>query len=392
MIVIGIPSRNEAATIGGVVQAAVKGLREVGALGEAVFINCDNGSNDGTPAVFSAATGPVRHECLRSGDGSLVGKGTNVLAIMRHAGSLEADALILLDADVRSVEPGWVGSMLEAVDQVEPAMATPVYRRNRFEGNTTNHITAPLMRACFGAHVQQPIAGDFALNRSFLKVALEWPIPDSGQLYGIDITLTAQAARHQIPIVEVPLGRKLHNPGFPKILYGSQQVIDSLFHVIVQQGHLSSSPRPTSGRASTDGQAQFPDAVLVANAVGKVRRYIDRHAEGLPQLFPIARDLPWASWGFRVDAAAWAEVLADAVQAVAVGRLAVARDHLVALYFCRVMTYWDEIADLSPETVDLALDRQSEMICTALADRQIAFDAPGPATTFEAGFWAEERP
>ena len=50
-------------------------------------------------------------------------------------------------------------------------------------------------------------------------------------MYGIDIYLTGNAAREGHRICEVPLGRKIHNPGFPKIVKISQQVIDALWHI-----------------------------------------------------------------------------------------------------------------------------------------------------------------
>ena len=52
-------------------------------------------------------------------------------------------------------------------------MAVPVYRRNRYEGNTTNHLASPLLAAVLGVHVQQPIAGDFAFNRAFIERAVD---------------------------------------------------------------------------------------------------------------------------------------------------------------------------------------------------------------------------
>lgn len=87
------------------------------------------------------------------------GKGTNVMAIFHAALDLDAERVVVFDADVRSIEPDWLARMLDAVGGVSPAVAVPVYRRNRYEGNTTNHIVSPLLAATLGVHVQQPIAG-----------------------------------------------------------------------------------------------------------------------------------------------------------------------------------------------------------------------------------------
>lgn len=389
MIVVGIPSRNEALTIGTVVATAIEGLRRLDLDGAAVLVNCDNGSSDGTPEVFAAAAAEVRHARLQV-SGHRTGKGNNVLEILRYAAAIEASKVILLDADVRSVEPEWISLLLCAVERPEPVVATPVYRRNRFEGNTTNHIAGPVIRAAFGVEVQQPLAGDFAFNRAFVSRALTWPMPESAQFYGIDVCLTAQAASHGVDIAEVPLGRKSHNPGFPKILYGSQQVIDALFHAVAQHGRLSPLGAPARSRSSTDWGASRPDVLLVNRTVSKVQRYLATQADCIPKTLPAVQTLPEARWGLRVDAPAWAELLADALQSVAAGELASPRDHLVALYLCRVMTHWEEIEGLRADAVDVLLDEQAAAVCVAVAQRRISFTAFTPPAAFDAGYWSQD--
>jgi hypothetical protein len=173
-------------------------------------------------------------------------------------------------------------------------MAVPVYRRNRYEGNTTNHLAGPLLAAVLGAHVQQPIAGDFAFNRAFIERAVTWPLPESAQLYGIDVYLTGNAAREGHRICEVPLGRKIHNPGFPKIVKKSQQVIDALWHIFC----LSGAARPSAGplrlaRSTVDDAAVRPDAGLAEQTFAMVSRYMAGNAGVIAGLFPCLAVLPW---------------------------------------------------------------------------------------------------
>jgi len=229
--VVGLPTRNEAATVGQVVATVEESLRRAGVWDRAVLVNADNGSRDGTPELFAAIVGG-EHRLTVSTGAAGTGKGTNVLAIFHAALDLGAERVAVFDADVRSIEPDWLVRMLDAVVGDRPAMAVPVYRRNRYEGNTTNHIVSPLLAATLGVHVQQPIAGDFAFNRAFVERAVAWPLPESAQFYGIDVHLTRHAAREGFRIEQVPLGRKIHNPGFPKILCMSQQVIDAALHVV----------------------------------------------------------------------------------------------------------------------------------------------------------------
>jgi hypothetical protein len=339
--------------------------------------------------MFLAGPGASRRLTIATGaEGT--GKGTNVIAIFHAALDLGVDRVLLLDADVRSIEPSWIVDLLGAVDGEMSAVAVPVYRRNRYEGNATNHIVSPLMAAVLGAQVQQPIAGDFAFNRAFVERAVRWPLPESAQLYGIDVHLTGNAVREGHRIVQVPLGRKIHSPGFPKILFMSQQVIDAAFHVITRAGPpRAAHPVPARRRSTVDTVAARPDSALAERTMAKVQGYLGEHRDAIFRLFPgVERAERRKDASLVLPAGAWAEVLADALVALAGGQAVEARDHLVALYLCRVVTYWEEIERLGdPAEIDAALDRQTVAVVSAVARRDLCFTA-APPMDFRPGPWA----
>ncbi|MFD1148367.1 family 2 glycosyl transferase [Saccharothrix hoggarensis] len=387
--VVGIPARDEAGTVGAVAQAADAGLHLACPGGTNVVVLAENGSTDDTVRRFAETPLRSRKVVVSSG-GEGTGKGTNVFAIVDRALDLDADRLLLLDADVRSGEPGWIPALADAVDCSRPTVAVPAYRRNRFEANTTNHLASPLLAAVFGVHVQQPIGGEFAFNRAFLERARSWPRPDSAHLYGIDVWLTANALRERLRVVEVPLGRKLHNSPFPKILRLPQQVLDSLFHVVLRtDGVRSPGFAPPKARAAVDGAAVRQDPAVVARVSESVSRYLDAHGDDVRGLFPAAASTPSAPWGLRVTTDAWPDILADAVAAVAGGRFEAARDHLVALYVNRVLTFWEEIDGLRDGEVDELLDRQAALTVRAVRDRRITLGGAltGP-DAFDVRHWA----
>lgn len=389
-IIVGIPSRNEEATIARVVEVALAGIRSCGLIRRALVINADNGSTDRTTEVFALAATGTSHICV-STPAAGTGKGSNVLAILQIARNVNADRVILFDADVRTIQSDWVDLFLKTVNTPEPTVAVPIYRRNRFEGNTTNHITSPLLAAVFGVDVQQPIAGDFAFNRPFIERVLEWPVPESATLYGIDIHLTANAAREGLTIRQVHLGQKLHNPGFPKILFGSQQVIDSLFHVISASGERPRSvPVTRQPRRTADPVATRPNSDLVVRTVAKARDYLAMNTDAIASVFPTVGSAPRANWGFRIDAHAWAAVLGDALDGLAAGHHAQVRDHLVALYLSRVMTYWEEIAYFTNDEVDALLDEQTDHVVAEVARRGVRFGSSNITRTFEPGYWRQD--
>ncbi len=386
--VVGIPARDEARTVGAVATAADTGLHRAFPDGTNVVVLAENGSTDGTVERFTAT--PLRARKVVAGtSGAGTGKGTNVFAIMDRALDLAADRVLLLDADVRSTEPEWVGLLADAVAGDEPALAVPAYRRDRFEANTTNHLAGPLLAAVFGVHVQQPIGGEFAFNRAFLDRARTWHRPDSAHLYGIDVWLTANALRERLRVVEVPLGRKLHNSPFPKILRLPQQVLDSLFHVVLRTDRVRPpSPVRTAPRAAVDGTAVRQDPAVVARVSASVARYLEAHRDDVRLLFPSARTLEPASWGLRVTVDDWPHVLADALAALSAGWFEAARDHLVALYVNRVLTFWEEIDGLSGAEVDGLLDRQAALTVRAVRERDIAPVGQAGPDRFDVRHWA----
>ncbi|WNV84405.1 glycosyltransferase family A protein [Umezawaea sp. Da 62-37] len=385
--VVGIPARNEATTVAAVARAADAGLRTAFPDGRNVVVLAENGSTDGTAERFEDTDLVVDKVVVRSG-GIGTGKGTNVFEILDQGARLDADRVLLLDADVRSTEPEWIDRLACAVDGQEPAIAVPAYRRNRFEANTTNHLASPLLAAVYGVHVQQPIGGEFAFNRAFVERARTWARPASSYLYGIDVWLTANALRENLRVVEVPLGRKLHNSPFPKILRLPQQVLDSLFHVLLTtEGVRPPAPREPVTRAAIDSASVRPDPVVVAHVTRSVGRYLGDHWTEVCEVFPSARDLRTAPWGLRVGTDEWPELLADAVAGVARGGLETTRDHLVSLYVNRVLTFWEEIEELDGPQIDVLLDRQATETVRALGSRDIALDRTAEHSLFHENHW-----
>lgn len=386
LTVVGIPTRNEAATIGYVAQMADEGLSDICPAADGFIVLADNGSTDGTVERFLATPLRARSAVVQSA-AEASGKGTNVFALIKKSLELGAQRLVLLDGDVRSAQPDWVCRLARASDGAEPRMALPVYRRNRYEATSTNHLVRPLLAAAFGAYVQQPIGGDFAFNRAFLERVGAWHRPQSANLYGIDVWLTANALHRGLRLVEVPLGRKVHNSPFPKILYLPQQVLDALFHVVADVGELRPHQPAERQDTAVDEIAVPQDPELVARISRLVSSYLDAYGADVEQLFPAVRDLKPAPWGLRVTVDEWPLLLADGLQALAAGELERSRDHLIALCVNRVMTFWTEIQGMTSTEVDELVHRQARETARAAAERAIAFTAPPAPAAFSAGRW-----
>lgn len=392
LTVVGIPARNESSTVSGVARVAAEGLSRLD--GDGCVVLAENGSTDDTVQAFRSTALDVESRVL-SAPGPDTGKGTNVFALIDAALDLGVDRLVLLDADLRSADASWVERLARAVDGPGAAMATPVYLRDRFEAGTTNHLVRPLLAGLLDGRLQQPIGGEFAFNHSFMRESLRWRRPSSSHLYGVDIWLTANAVSRGHRITEVPLGRKIHSTPFRNVLRLPQQVLDAMLEVAADRAACDpprgSSVISTTARASVlegNGVPQPPDDVDAV--LRRVRRYLDDHRREVVRMFPAVRGPDRADACPRISTDQWPTVLAEGIEAMTSGSYVRARDHLVALYVCRLVSFWDETTGLPAAKVETLLLDQIEETAKACTGIRPALESL-PTTTaipFDAGLWA----
>lgn len=214
-LAVGIPSYQEADTIGHVVAQADRGLARLQDRAECFIVNVDGDSPDGTGEVFRA-TATICAKVSLSVTARPGGKGCNVLRLLEYCRERDVTALALIDADVSSVTPDWVDGLLGPIIGGTADLVAPLYRRTRFDGATTNHLAYPVMYGYGGVDLRQPIAGDFGLSPRLIEYLLRQPVDDAVRDYGIDIFMSLHAAGAGFKLCQAPLGRKLHKPSFPK--------------------------------------------------------------------------------------------------------------------------------------------------------------------------------
>ena len=111
-IIVGIPSDNEASSISVPTQQADKGLSKDDGEHSAVIINCDNDSPDNTRRAFMQTATKTPKVYLSTEEGSK-GKGNNLRNLFSKAVELAAKAVIVVDADLRSITPLWIRNLGE---------------------------------------------------------------------------------------------------------------------------------------------------------------------------------------------------------------------------------------------------------------------------------------
>src|SRR5208283_4569457 len=106
-IVVGIPSYNEASSIFFPTQQADKGLTKYYSDRSAVIINCDNNSPDNTHEAFMK-TPTKTPKIYLSTENGVKGKGNNLKNLFSKVVELSAKAVIVVDADLKSITPLWI--------------------------------------------------------------------------------------------------------------------------------------------------------------------------------------------------------------------------------------------------------------------------------------------
>ena len=266
-IVVGIPSYNNAETIGYVVKTVKLGLLKYFPQFRAVIINSDGGSTDNTKEVFLKTSvgkgelesiiinhghhpvtkkGVVKPDKIFTPVSGISGKGSAFREIFEITNQLSAKCCVVVDSDLRSITPEWIQllagpilykrslSTLRSEKKFDYVM--PYYVRHKYDGTITNSIVYPLTAALYGKSIRQPIGGEFGIGKKLIRRYLSFPNDiweGNVAKFGIDIFLTTVAVAEGFNITQSFLGAKIHDPKDPAASLGPMfsQVISTLFEM-----------------------------------------------------------------------------------------------------------------------------------------------------------------
>jgi len=215
-LVVGIPSYNEASAIATPTTQADKGLSKFFPDRKSVIVNCDNNSPDGTRQAFLDT--PTKHPKIYvSTPDGVTGKGNNLRNLFEKSVELSAKAIIVVDADIKSITPQWVRNLGEPLFE-DSAYVTPLYVRHKYDRLVNNVIVYPLTRALYGRRVRQPIGGEYGFSGDLARTFLEsdaWT-KDVGE-FGIDVWMTSLAMLSRVPVIQSFMGSsKIHRVKDPE--------------------------------------------------------------------------------------------------------------------------------------------------------------------------------
>src|SRR5258708_17446926 len=140
-LLVGIPSFNNAATVGHVARTVAEGLRAHFPDSSPVIVNADGGSKDETSDVVPRAT-----EGVPTITGAYVGppgKGSAFRAIFEVATELGVEACAVVDSDLRTITPARIPPLITPVPAGQAGYVTPPYAPPQFDGTLPNNLPDP---------------------------------------------------------------------------------------------------------------------------------------------------------------------------------------------------------------------------------------------------------
>ncbi len=294
-IIIGIPSYNNANSIGRVIKAAELGLAKYFPGYKGVIIVSEGGSTEETRKAVDVlkdkqyfensfiSRPPFETEILVTKYSGASGKGTAVKAIFEAGKILNVKAGCMLDSDLRSISPEWIELLIAPVIVKDFGFVAPYYSRHKYDGTITNMIAFPLTRALYGRRVRQPIGGDFGFSSELIKSLLSKDVWDTDiARFGIDIWMTTVATCENFKICQSFLGAKIHDekdPGKDLSPMFTQVVgtIFSLMKIYEEEWLHVKGSRPTAIFGFETEFAPKPLEVDVDNLINKFRKNVPAH-------------------------------------------------------------------------------------------------------------------
>ncbi len=389
-VLVGIPSYNNARTIGHVVRAVQAGLLKYFPQERSIIVNSDGGSTDGTQEVVAKSTFEDTHALMLTHDvkephrlvtpyQGIPGKGSAFRTIFGIAELTGAKACAVVDSDLRSITPEWVELLVRPVLGGSCDYVAPLYKRHKFDGTITNSIVYPLTRALYGKRVRQPIGGDFGFSGELASLYLSKDVWETDVArFGIDIWMTTTAIANGYNVCQSFLGAKLHDPKDPGADLSAMlhQVVSALFNLMEEYEPVWKTV-DGSGYVPLYG---FQHEVGLEPVRVNVDRMLEKFEFGVKELEPLWKEFlsdevvrlvkelsvtPREGFGFQDEL--WTRAIYDF--ALAYHRKSINREillkSLTPLYIGKVASFVMDMAEADTEQVEkriegtcLAFERQ----------------------------------
>jgi hypothetical protein len=392
-ILVGIPSFNNARTIGHVVKAVQAGLSKYFPDRKSILVNSDGGSSDETMEIVEKTTidfDTVLLNYRKEGFHKIVtayqgipGKGSAFRTIFEIAKALNVKACAVVDSDLRSITPEWLEVLIRPVLERGFDYVSPYYHRHKYDGTITNSIVYPLTRALYGRSIRQPIGGDFGFSGKLASFYLTKDVWETDVArFGIDIWMTTTAVANDFRVCQSFLGAKIHDAKDPGADLSAMlfQVVSAIFD-LMEEYHpfwstvTESHPVQTFGFIYSVGLEPIKvhlDGMIEKYCLG-VTELADLYESFLPEdvMSVLKETTEKARDDFSLSDRVWAKIIYSF--ALAYRKHTMNREHLLKsltpLYLGKVASFIIDVWESSAEEVEKRL----EDFCIAYSEEKPDF-------------------
>jgi glucosylglycerate synthase len=383
-LLIGIPSYNNAATIGQTSQTVEESLRENFVRERVAILNMDGGSGDETRQIFERRSAPreASHKGLTSlrtihriscqYDGSPA-QGLALRDIVAAADLLRAKACAVISPATPNLTTSWVANLLRPVYREGLDYVAPLYVRSRFQGLLARDLLYPMSRAIFGNRIRELYCDEWGFSGRLASQCLEQDVwREEAVRARPEAWMAIRAIGTGLKCGQYFLGPKTASPGGPgpDLVDAIRQTVGNFFWCMetnqpIWMGRTNSPPVATFG----------PEHELSSNGVPPTQeKTFDLFRSGVNELEPILASILSKDTHAQIKAIAltdrskfhfagelWVKTLYEF--AAAYHHSVLNRDHLVQalvpLYRGRLYSFLLEHANSSAE----AMEAQSELLC-----------------------------
>jgi hypothetical protein len=264
-ILVGLPTHNNAKTVGSIVHAIRSGILRGFPRERAVIINADGGSRDGTPELVTGVSiddvRPASNlyalrtlHSISTKYASSPESGAALRTILAAAELLRAKACVVMSPESANIEPEWLSKLLGPIYRDGFDLVTPTYRRHKFEGLLITNLLYPMTRALYGLRIREAYSPEFGfsgrLGSQFLGQNV-WNDGTGGA--GVELRFTLAAITGKYRICQSFLGEKIHiERGAADLVLVLRQTVGALFSALetdfpVWSVVAGSQPAPTTG-------------------------------------------------------------------------------------------------------------------------------------------------
>ena len=383
-LLVGIPSHNNAKTIGQTVTTIEESFQQNFVRDRVVIVNVDGGSRDGTSDLVLNTPSPKSSNSrglsslrtlhrITTRYANQPSRGAAFRAILAAADLLRAKACAVISPEISNFSAAWVKSLLQPAYQENFDFVAPLYSRHKNDGLLARNLVYPMGRAVFGRRIRELNSGELGFSGRLAGHCLNFDVwREDTVRTSPEAWMAIMAISSGFRCCQSFLGPKVHSltSSGTDIVTTVRQAVGTLFWCLESQQTFwmernGSESVPTFG----------PEHALTTEPVRVNRkRMFDLFLSGAAGLSDVLKSILTPETHaelqriateddrkFRYKDELWVRTLCEF--AASYHHAAIDRDHLiqalVPLYRGRIYSFLQEHHDSSPEDIEA----HSENLC-----------------------------